>query len=334
MKFQPKSILITGGAGFIGANFIKSLVGKTSAKIINLDKLTYAADLDYLGENPCDNYKLIKGSITDERLVDNLFAEYKIDCVIHFAAESHVDRSISNPIDFIQTNIVGTANLLEIARKHWQGKSFSEVRFHHISTDEVFGSLDISDDAFNEFSAYDPSSPYSASKASSDHLVRAWSRTYDLPVTISNCSNNYGPGQNAEKLIPTVIRKALLGESIPVYGDGSNRRDWLFVLDHCEAIWQIIENGKEKETYMIGGGVELPNNEVVAIICEQLDKIAPKEKSYKNQIEFVKDRAGHDWRYAVDAKKIKDALGWQAKYSFEQAIRETIDSYILKEEKK
>ncbi|MPV85732.1 dTDP-glucose 4,6-dehydratase [Ostreibacterium oceani] len=325
--FNPKSILITGGAGFIGANFIRWLLSQTDATIVNVDKLTYAANLAYLSDINAPNYHFVKASITDTERLDALFAEYQFDCVINFAAESHVDRSISGPMAFVETNIVGTAVLLEMARHYWQNRTADEVRFHHVSTDEVFGSLALTDSAFNEQTAYDPSSPYSASKASSDHLVRAWHRTYQLPVTLSNCSNNYGPGQHEEKLIPTVIRNACAGKSIPVYGDGTNRRDWLFVIDHCEAIWQIIKQGANGQTYTVGGGVELSNNEVVRLICAQLDQRYPAASPHADLIEYIDDRAGHDWRYAIDCSKINQTLNWQAKHDFASAIEKTIDYY-------
>lgn len=331
--FQPTSILITGGAGFIGANFIRFLTERLNAErqnitLVNLDKLTYAANVDYLGEIDWPRYQLVHGSINDSVLVNELFATHQFDCVIHFAAESHVDRSIAGPLDFIETNIMGTATLLEAARAAWQDKPRDSVRFHHISTDEVFGSLALDDPAFSEATPYDPRSPYSASKASSDHLVRAWQHTYDLPVTISNCSNNYGAGQHTEKLIPTVIRKALADEPIPVYGDGTNRRDWLFVDDHCEAIWEIVQRGQNGETYAVGGGVELSNNEVVAVICAELDKRFPEKLPHSNLISYVTDRAGHDWRYAIDCTKMNRELNWQAKHDFDLAIGKTIDYYI------
>ncbi len=329
-EFSPKSILVTGGAGFIGANFIRYLLGVSEAIIVNLDKLTYAADLDYLGQRDEPNYHLVEGSIADQALVESLFTKYRFDCVIHFAAESHVDRSIAGPMEFVNTNIVGTAVLLEAARKFWQQESMTAVRFHHISTDEVFGSLSLDAPAFCETTPYDPSSPYSSSKAASDHLVMAWYRTYGLPITLSNCSNNYGPGQHDEKLIPTVIRNALQGKQIPVYGDGSNRRDWLYVVDHCEAIWRVVTTAKTGESYAIGGGVELSNLEVIREICTVLNELKPAVNDYYQQVSFVTDRAGHDWRYAINADKIAKDLDWRARFAFGEAIRETASFYIKK----
>lgn len=328
--FNPKSILVTGGAGFIGANFVRYLLSVSDAKVVNLDKLTYAADLNFLGKRDEPNYQFVEGSITDAQLIEKLFIEHQFDCVVHFAAESHVDRSISGPMEFINTNIQGTAVLLEAARQLWQQQNRQQVRFHHISTDEVFGSLSLDAPAFCETTPYDPSSPYSASKAASDHLVMAWHRTYGLPVTLSNCSNNYGPGQHDEKLIPTVIRKAIMGEQIPVYGDGSNRRDWLYVIDHCEAIWQVISKGCDGETYAIGGGVELSNLEVIRQICNVLNELHPAKADYYQQVGFIEDRAGHDWRYAINANKIAAQLDWTARYQFDEAIRETASYYIKK----
>lgn len=328
--FNPKSILVTGGAGFIGANFVHYLLSVSDAKVVNLDKLTYAADLGFLGKRDEANYQFVEGSITDVQLIEKLFIEHQFDCVVHFAAESHVDRSISGPMEFINTNIQGTAVLLEAARQLWQQQNMQQVRFHHISTDEVFGSLSLDAPAFCETTPYDPSSPYSASKAASDHLVMAWHRTYGLPVTLSNCSNNYGPGQHDEKLIPMVIRKAIMGEQIPVYGDGSNRRDWLYVIDHCEAIWQVISKGRDGETYAIGGGVELSNLEVIRQICNVLNKLHPAKADYYQQVGFIEDRAGHDWRYAINANKIAAQLDWTARYQFNEAIHETASYYIKK----
>lgn len=329
--FSPTSLLVTGGAGFIGANFLHYLAKQddkpTLQTVVNLDAETYAADKQFLGQPDLPNYTYISGSICDVALVNDLFAKHDFDCVIHFAAESHVDRSIDSPADFIQTNLVGTAVLLDVARQHWQDKP--NARFHHISTDEVYGSLSLDDPAFTETTPYDPSSPYSASKAGSDHLVRAWHRTFDLPVTMSNCSNNFGPGQHAEKLIPTVIRHALAEQPIPIYGDGQNRRDWLFVEDHCDAIWQIVTRGALGETYNVGGGTELPNLDIAQRICAVLDDMQPRTSGqYADLITFVTDRAGHDWRYAIDCEKMNTKLNWQACHEFDSALRTTIAYYL------
>lgn len=334
------TILITGGAGFIGSNFIPYFLEKnTSAKIVNLDKLTYAGDLESLKEienNP--NYTFIQGDICDRLFVDKLFEKYKFNAVIHFAAESHVDNSITNPGAFIQTNIVGTFNLLDVAKNAWMEgpnqlkKDFENARFHHISTDEVFGSLPAIG-LFTETTSYAPNSPYSASKASSDFLVRSYFHTYGMNVVTTNCSNNYGPKQHDEKLIPTIIRKAISGESIPIYGDGKNVRDWLYVLDHCIGIAQVFKEGVSGETYNIGGKNERNNLYIANKICEILDQIAPKTNSYKDLITFVTDRPGHDLRYAIDATKIQTELGWKAKENFESGILKTIQWYLTKYKK-
>lgn len=332
-----KTILITGGAGFIGSNFIPYFLEKyEDYKVVNLDKLTYAGELKNLTEvenNP--NYTFIQGDICNRGLVQQIFAEFDVRGVIHFAAESHVDNSINGPAVFIQTNINGTFTLLDVAKNYWLKKPFSynegyeDCRFHHISTDEVYGSLG-KDGLFTEQSPYAPNSPYSAAKASSDFLVRAYYHTYGLNVTTSNCSNNYGPKQHEEKLIPLVIRKALSGEAIPIYGDGQNVRDWLYVLDHCKGIDQVFHKGKSGETYNIGGGNEKTNLDLVKHICKILDAKYPKEKPYNQQITFVEDRAGHDWRYAIDATKIETELAWRAEENFETGIQKTIDWYLQK----
>uniref|UniRef100_UPI004047977B dTDP-glucose 4,6-dehydratase n=1 Tax=Polaribacter sp. TaxID=1920175 RepID=UPI004047977B len=334
------TILITGGAGFIGSNFIPYFLEKnTLAKIVNLDKLTYAGDLESLKEvenNP--NYTFIQGDICDRLFVDKLFEKYKFNAVIHFAAESHVDNSITNPGAFIQTNIVGTFNLLDVAKNAWMEgpnqlkKGFENARFHHISTDEVFGSLPAIG-LFTETTSYAPNSPYSASKASSDFLVRSYFHTYGMNVVTTNCSNNYGPKQHDEKLIPTIIRKAISEESIPIYGDGKNVRDWLYVLDHCIGIAQVFKEGVSGETYNIGGKNERNNLYIANKICEILDQIAPKTNSYKDLITFVTDRPGHDLRYAIDATKIQTELGWKAKENFESGILKTIQWYLTKYKK-
>lgn len=333
-----KSILITGGAGFIGSNFIPYFINKYSDyKIINLDKLTYAGDLSNLQEvENHSRYKFIEGDICDRELLESLFADFDIKGVIHFAAESHVDNSIEGPEVFIQTNINGTFNLLDVAKKYWMQspgeykKAYESCRFHHISTDEVYGTLGKTG-LFKETTAYAPNSPYSAAKASSDFLVRAYHHTYGMNVTTSNCSNNYGPKQHNEKLIPVIIRKAINGENIPIYGDGKNVRDWLYVLDHCIGIDVVYHKGQSGETYNIGGRNEKTNLEIVNHICEYLDKKQPKSQgSYKDQITFVKDRAGHDRRYAIDASKVEKELGWKANENFASGIIKTIEWYLEK----
>jgi len=334
---HKRAILITGGAGFIGSNFISYYLKKyPNDLIINLDKLTYAGELSNLSEivnHP--NYTFIKGDICDRTLIETLFQNYNFTDVIHFAAESHVDNSIKQPDAFIQTNVFGTFTLLDVAKNFWmhsphQPKPNCENnRFHHISTDEVYGSLG-KDGLFTENTAYAPNSPYSASKASSDFIVRSYFHTYGLNVVTTNCSNNYGPKQHDEKLIPTIIRKAISGEAIPIYGDGLNVRDWLYVQDHCVGIDLVFQNGKTGETYNIGGNIERNNLYIANKICEILDEILPKSSSYKNQITFVKDRPGHDKRYAIDATKIENELGWKAIENFESGIKKTVNWYIEK----
>ena len=332
-----KSILVTGCAGFIGSNFVPYFLEKyPEYKIINLDLLTYAGDLENLTEcenNP--NYKFIKGNICNRELVEFLFSEYNIQGVIHFAAESHVDNSIKNPGIFIETNVNGTFTLIDVAYKYWMEKPFTykkayqNCRFHHISTDEVYGTLNETD-LFTEETPYAPNSPYSASKAGSDMIVRAYQETYGMNTVITNCSNNYGPKQHDEKLIPTIIRKALAGESIPIYGDGKNIRDWLYVLDHCKGIDLVYHTGKEGNVYNIGGRNERTNLQIVDTICSILDARIPKEKSYKKLITFVEDRAGHDRRYAIDATKLENELGWRADEDFDSGIVKTIEWYLEK----
>jgi dTDP-glucose 4,6-dehydratase len=332
-----KSILVTGGAGFIGSNFIPYFIDKYEDYfIINLDKLTYAGNLDNLIEvENHSRYKFIKGDICNRDLVEYIFDEYDVRGVIHFAAESHVDNSIEGPEVFIQTNINGTFTLLDVARRFWMDspfnykKEYKGCRFHHISTDEVYGTLGETG-LFEETTPYAPNSPYSAAKASSDFLVRAYHHTYGMDVTTSNCSNNYGPKQHNEKLIPVIIRKAINGESIPIYGDGKNIRDWLYVIDHCIGIDLTIHNGKSGETYNIGGRNEKTNMDIVNHICNILDIKLPRKdrSSYKDQITFVKDRAGHDKRYAIDATKIEKELAWIADENFESGIEKTIDWYL------
>ena len=326
--------IVTGGSGFIGSNFIRFILSNGYAdKIIDLDKLTYAGNPQNLLKYDNDKrYAFVQGDICDQELVQELFLLHKPDVIINFAAESHVDRSIDGPSDFIRTNISGTYTLLQKSLRYYQSltkedqKSF---RFHHISTDEVFGSLD-NDGIFTEETPYDPSSPYSASKASSDHLVRAWHRTYGLPIIISNCSNNYGPYQFPEKLIPLMILNCLQEKPLPVYGTGENIRDWLFVDDHCDAIHTIIEKGEIGETYNVGGNNEIKNIDIVKTICNLLDNIRPSEnlKSYQELITFVKDRPGHDLRYAIDSSKLQNKLGWSPKETFETGIRKTIEWYL------
>ncbi|MCG8035552.1 MAG: dTDP-glucose 4,6-dehydratase [Candidatus Thiodiazotropha taylori] len=329
-----KTILVTGGAGFIGGNFVHFLLSQQdSLKVINLDALTYAGNLDTLKsleDHP--NHHFIQGKIQDQELVSGLFERYKPDAVVNFAAESHVDRSIDGPAEFIDTNIGGTFNLLECARVHWQSlpeEARDSFRFLHVSTDEVYGSLG-AEGLFTETTAYAPNSPYSASKAASDHLVRAWHHTYGLPVLTTNCSNNYGPYQFPEKLIPLFIQKALAGESLPIYGDGSNVRDWLYVEDHCQAIWRVLEAGRPGEVYNVGGNNEMSNLEVVETLCALLDELAPdSEFKPHNQLKiFVNDRPGHDQRYAIDASKLERELGWTPLETFETGLRKTVQWYL------
>ena len=336
------NILLTGTAGFIGSNFVPYFLDKyPEYNLINLDLLTYAGDLENLQEcesNP--RYRFIKGDICNRELVEFIFTEYDIQGVIHFAAESHVDNSIKNPSVFIETNVNGTFTLLDVAYKYWMDKPFhynsqfsilkSQLpRFHHISTDEVYGTLNETD-LFTEETPYAPNSPYSASKASSDMIVRSYQETYGLNTVITNCSNNYGPKQHDEKLIPTIIRKALNKESIPIYGDGKNIRDWLYVLDHCKGIDLVYHTGKEGNVYNIGGRNERTNLQIVDTICSILDKKVPQEKSYKELITFVEDRAGHDKRYAIDATKLETELGWRSDEDFESGIVKTVEWYLGK----
>lgn len=329
---EIKNLMVTGGCGFIGSNFIHSLFKQTdfTGRIINVDKLTYAGNPDNLEriEKDCpDRYIFERADICDPGLMEDIFSRYSIDAVCHFAAESHVDRSIKDPGTFIYTNIVGTFNLLEAARSH----AGDFILFHHISTDEVYGSLG-KEGLFKETTPYQPNSPYSASKASSDHLVRAYGKTYGLPVTISNCSNNYGPYQFPEKLIPLITLNAKEGEKLPVYGDGRNVRDWLYVEDHCDAIWTIMKSGRRGETYNIGGNMEMENIVIVEMICDMLDELSPDSSGEngprRNLITFVKDRPGHDRRYAIDFTKLQNELNWSPKESFESGIRKTISWYL------
>ena len=331
-----KNILVTGGAGFIGSNFIPYfLQANPDARLINLDLLTYAGDLENLMEvEGNDRYKFVRGNICDRKLVEELFANYELKGVIHFAAESHVDNSIKNPGIFIETNVNGTFTLIDVAYKSWMEKPFSfksgfeDCRFHHVSTDEVYGTLGETG-MFTEETPYAPNSPYSASKAGSDMIVRSYHHTYGMNTIITNCSNNYGPKQHPEKLIPTVIRKALGGQEIPIYGDGKNIRDWLYVHDHCSGINLAYHQGKAGEVYNIGGRNERNNNYIAQTICKLLDELKPKENgSYKDQISYVEDRAGHDRRYAIDATKIENQLGWEATENFESGIRKTVKWYL------
>ncbi len=327
-------ILVTGGAGFIGSNFVLDWLAQSDEPVVNLDKLTYAGNLDNLASVSGDpRHIFVQGDIGDISLVSRLLTEYKPRAVLNFAAESHVDRSIHGPEDFIQTNVVGTFHLLEAVRAYWndlQGDDKSAFRFLHVSTDEVYGTLDNSDPPFSEHNRYEPNSPYSASKAASDHLVRAYHHTYGLPVLTTNCSNNYGPYHFPEKLIPLVIHNALNGKPLPIYGDGQQIRDWLFVKDHCTAIRRVLSAGTVGETYNVGGWNEKPNLEVVHTICAILDELQPRAdaQSYNTQITFVKDRPGHDRRYAIDASKLEKELGWKPAETFETGIRKTVQWYL------
>lgn len=323
--------LVTGGAGFIGGNFVLRQVLKNNRKIINLDKLSYAGNLDTLSQvTDHPNHQFIHGDITDSALISNLLDQQQPDVIVHFAAESHVDRSIEGPQVFIETNVMGTFNMLQQAWLYYQtltGNKKDKFRFLHVSTDEVYGSLGTTG-AFTETTPYAPNSPYSASKAGSDHLVRAYHHTFGLPVLTTNCSNNYGPYQFPEKLIPLMIDKALNNEALPIYGDGKNVRDWLYVEDHCRAIEAVIEKGRLGEVYNVGGNEERQNIEIVNTVCELLDEICPGDVPKKDLITYVKDRPGHDQRYAIDASKLLNELGWQPKESFASGIRKTIQWYL------
>ena len=328
------TVLVTGCAGFIGSNFIHTWLAASDEKIVNLDKLTYAGNLSNLAAFKNDpRHVFVQGDIGDAALVARLLAEHQPRAVLNFAAESHVDRSIHGPADFIHTNIVGTFHLLESVRAYWSNlgdQDKANFRFLHVSTDEVYGSLSASDAPFAETNAFEPNSPYSASKASSDHLVRAWHHTYSLPVLTTNCSNNYGPFHFPEKLIPLVIHNALAGKPLPIYGDGQQVRDWLYVQDHCRAIMRVLEAGRVGETYNIGGWNEKPNLDVVRSLCAVLDELQPRVdgQSYAEQITFVKDRPGHDKRYAIDARKIERELGWKPQETFESGIAKTVRWYL------
>lgn len=330
-----RTILVTGGAGFIGSNFVRYLLStEPDVRVVNLDALTYAGNPENLRDLPgAERHIFVKGDICDRVLVDDLFHRYSLTQVVHFAAESHVDRSILGPGQFIQTNIVGTFTLLEAARQAWlidKVVPAEQARFHHVSTDEVFGSLMPDDPAFTETTPYAPNSPYSASKASSDHLVRAYYHTYGLPVTITNCSNNYGPYQYPEKLIPLMILNALSAKPLPVYGDGQQIRDWLYVEDHCEAIWQVAVRGRLGETYNVGGDNQPANLTIVRTLCEILDELAPRAsgESYGSLVTFVKDRPGHDRRYAMDIRKIDQELGWRPKETLVSGLLKTVKWYL------
>lgn len=333
-------ILVTGGAGFIGSAVIRHIIQNTGHTVLNVDKLTYAGNLESLAlvENN-ERYQFSHTDICNRDVLDTLFGDFKPDAVMHLAAESHVDRSISGPLDFIETNIIGTYQLLEAARKYWLSlgdDAKQEFRFHHISTDEVYGDLEGTTDLFTETTAYSPSSPYSASKASSDHLVRAWHRTYGLPVIVTNCSNNYGPYHFPEKLIPLMILNALQAKALPVYGNGQQIRDWLFVEDHARALYKVVTEGVVGETYNIGGHNEKANIDVVHSICDLLEELAPNKpegiQHYKDLITYVTDRPGHDVRYAIDASKIENELGWSPEESFETGLRKTVEWYLNNQE--
>ena len=328
---HPRSILVTGGAGFIGSNYVRwALAADPELRLVNVDALTYAghlASLDGVTDDYGPRYTFIHADIRDADVMRRIFNEHGVDTVVHLAAESHVDRSIDGPIDFIDTNVRGTAILLEAARSAWRDRS--DVRFHHVSTDEVFGSLD-AEGLFTEATPYDPSSPYSASKAAADHLARAWHRTYGLPVTLSNCSNNYGPYQYPEKLIPLMIANAVAGKPLPVYGEGANIRDWLHVEDHCRALDLVVRSGVPGRTYNVGGHNERSNLEVVHAICDLVDELRPRPDggSRRDLIAFVTDRPGHDLRYAIDADRIATELGWAPSFNFDSGLRATVQWYL------
>ncbi|QOC23597.1 dTDP-glucose 4,6-dehydratase [Wenzhouxiangella sp. AB-CW3] len=322
-----RTILVTGGAGFIGANFVHHLIGHSECRVINLDLLTYAGNRESIAGLPEDRHVFIHGDICDAALVRSVLDQHDPDAIVHFAAESHVDRSIDDPGAFIRTNVVGTQTLLDAALDHWQGRA-SDFRFVHVSTDEVYGTLSPDAPAFTETHRYAPNSPYAASKAAADHLARAWHRTYRLPVMITNCSNNYGPYQFPEKLIPLMLINALEGERLPVYGDGQQRRDWLFVTDHCRAIERVLDAGQAGRVYNVGGNAEMANLDVVHLICDLLDERVPADRPRRELIEYVTDRPGHDRRYAVDASRLQQELDWAPSVDFTQGLATTIDWYL------
>ena len=331
------TILVTGGAGFIGGNFVLDWIAQTGEPVVNLDKLTYAGNRQTLAPLDGDErHVFVHGDICDRALIERLFAEHKPRAVVHFAAESHVDRSIHGPGEFMRTNVDGTFCMLEAARAHWsalKGEARDGFRFLHVSTDEVYGSLGADEPAFSETHAYQPNSPYSASKAAADHLVRAWFHTYGMPVLTTNCSNNYGPYHFPEKLIPLMIVNALAGKALPIYGDGMNVRDWLYVTDHCSAIRTVLAGGRIGETYNVGGWNEMPNIEIVRTVCALLDELRPdSEGSYERLITYVSDRPGHDRRYAIDARKIERELGWRPAETFASGIRKTVEWYLANAE--
>ncbi len=331
-RFDPACILVTGGAGFIGSNFVLGVLSEQpQLKVVNLDKLTYAGNLSNLASVQGNaRHVLVRGDVADTELVQRLLTDHQPQALIHFAAESHVDRSIHGPADFLQTNIQGTFNLLECFRAYTQGRDASAYRYLQVSTDEVYGSLGPADDPFTELHRFEPNSPYSATKGAADHLARAWHHTYGLPVLTTNCSNNYGPYHFPEKLIPLVIHRALKGEPLPIYGDGQQVRDWLYVEDHCRAIWRVLQAGRPGETYNIGGWNEMTNLEVVRTLCAMLDDMRPRADgvSYASQMTFVTDRPGHDRRYAIDARKVEHELGWRPIETFESGIRKTVRWYL------
>lgn len=327
-----RTIFVTGGAGFIGSNFVLQWLHEVASPLVNLDKLTYAGNINNLSSITGDeHHHFVRGDICDGKLVSSLLSEFRPCAIVHFAAETHVDRSVLSPADFVQTNVTGTFTLLEAVRAYWEklkDRDRRDFRFVHVSTDEVYGSLGAEEAAFCEKTPYSPNSPYSASKAASDHFVRAYHHTYGLPTLTTNCSNNYGPYQFPEKLIPLIIHNAVAGKPLPVYGDGQNVRDWLYVEDHCRAIRRVLEDGVPGETYNIGGRSEMKNIDIVTMICSILDQLVPKGTRYSEQITFVKDRPGHDRRYAIDLRKIERVLGWQPMETLATGIRKTVQWYL------